>query len=85
MIEDRGVLSIPVEELRMENLPRPDRSGQVVFKEKKRGRGKQIESFSVVQTIENLNELIRDKRRGQPKPPERLMSPRLRKKRLLRQ
>ena len=44
VIEDGGVLSIPVEELRMENPPRPDRSsGQVVFKEKKGGGGKQIE------------------------------------------
>ena len=37
LIEEGGVLSIPVEELRMENLPRPDRSGRVVFKEKKGG------------------------------------------------
>ena len=44
VIEDGGVLSIPVEELRMENPPRPDRSGQVVFKEKKGGGGKQIEN-----------------------------------------
>ena len=42
VIEDGGVLSIPLEELRMENPPRPDRSGQVVFKEKKGGGGKQI-------------------------------------------
>merc|ERR1719341_2477666 len=61
VIEDGGVLSIPVEELRMENPPRPDRSGQVVFKEKKGGGGKQIENYPVVQTIDNLNELIRDK------------------------
>ena len=62
VIEDGGVLSIPVEELRMENPPRPDRSsGQVVFKEKKGGGGKQIESYSVVQTIENMNALIHEK------------------------
>merc|ERR1712130_299649 len=61
VIEDGGVLSIPVEELRMEKPPRPDRSGQVVFKEKKGGGGKQIESYSVVQTIENLNQMIREK------------------------
>ena len=61
VIEDGGVLSIPVEELRMENPPRPDRSGQVVFKEKKGGGGKQIESYPVVQTIDNLNNQIRDK------------------------
>ena len=43
VIEDGGVLSIPMVELRMENPPRPDRSGQVVFKEKKAGGGKQIQ------------------------------------------
>ena len=52
VIDDGGVLSIPVEELRMENPPRPDRSGQVVFKEKKGGGGKQIESYTVGETIE---------------------------------
>ena len=62
VIEDGGVLSIPVEELRMENPPRPDRSGQVVFKEKKGGGvGKQIESYPVGQTIDNMNALIQDK------------------------
>ena len=62
VIEDGGVLSIPVEELRMENPPRPDRSsGQVVFKEKKGGGGKQIESYPVGQTIDNINALIGDK------------------------
>ena len=59
VIEDGGVLIIPLEELRMENPPRPDRSGQVVFKEKKGGGGKQIESYLVVQTIENMTALIR--------------------------
>ena len=62
VIEDGGVLSIPVEELRMENPPQPDRSsGQVVFKEKKGGGGKQIESYPVGQTIDNMNAFIRDK------------------------
>ena len=62
VIEDGGVLSIPVEELRMENPPRPDRSsGQVVFKEKKGGGGKQIENYPVGQTVDNLNALIREK------------------------
>ena len=55
------MLSVPVEELRMENLPKPDRSGQVVFKEKRGGGGKQIESYPVGQTINKLNEEIRDK------------------------
>ena len=61
LIKEGGVLSVPVEELRMENLPKPDRSGQVVFKEKKGGGGKQIESYPVGQTIDNLNEEIREK------------------------
>ena len=61
VIEDGGVLSIPVEELRMENPSRPDHSGQVVFKEKKGGAGKQIENYPVGQTIDNMNALIRDK------------------------
>ena len=61
VIDDGGVLSIPVEELRMENPPRPDRSGQVVFKEKKGGGGKQIESYPVVQSIDNMNALIHEK------------------------
>ena len=61
LIKEGGVLSVPVEELRMENLPKPDRSGQVVFKEKRGGGGKQIESYPVGQTINNLNEEIREK------------------------
>ena len=61
VIEDGGVLSIPVEELRMVNPPKPNHSGQVAFKEKKGGGGKQIESYPVGQTIDNINTLIRDK------------------------
>ena len=61
LIKEGGVLSVPVEELRMENLPKPDRSGQVVFKEKRGGGGKQIESYPVGQTIDNINELLREK------------------------
>ena len=59
VIEEGGVLSIPLEELRMEKPPRPDRSGQVVFKEKKVGN--QIDNYPVVDTIDNMNALIRDK------------------------
>ena len=55
------MLSVPVEELRMENPPKPDRSGQVVFKEKKGGQGKQIDDYSVGQTIEHKNDLLREK------------------------
>ena len=65
VIEEGGVLSIPVEELRMKNPPRPDRSGKVVFKEKKGGGGKQIENYPVAQTVDNLNALIRDKYEGE--------------------
>ena len=61
LIKEGGVLSVPVEELRMENLPKPDRSGQVVFKEKRGGGGKQIESYPVGQTIDHMNELLREK------------------------
>ena len=58
VIEDGGVLSIPVEELRMENPPRPDHSGQIVFKEKKTRN--QIDNYPVCQTIDNMNALIQD-------------------------
>ena len=36
VIEGGGVLSIPIEEFRMINLPKPDRRGQVKFVGKKR-------------------------------------------------
>ena len=61
LIKEDGVLSVLMGELRMENPPKPNRSGQVVFKEKKGGGGKQIESYPVGQTINKLNEEIRDK------------------------
>ena len=38
MVKEGGVLSVPVEEFRMENPPKPDRSSQFVFN-KKRGGG----------------------------------------------
>ena len=50
LIKEGGVLSVPVEELRLENLPNRD---------KRRARGKHNEV--VGQTIKNLNEEIRDK------------------------
>ena len=59
VIEEGGVLSIPVEEFRMINLPKPDRSGKVEFEQKKgNGAGNQIENYPVGQTIKNLNEKI---------------------------
>ena len=57
VIEEGGVLSIPVEEFRMINPPKPDRAGKVQFDKKKRG-GHQIENYPVGQTIKNLNEQI---------------------------
>ena len=61
MVKEGRVLSVPVEELRMENPPKPDRSGQVVFNEKRGGGGNQIERYLVVQTVSNLNEEMRVK------------------------
>ena len=43
VIKDGNVLSVPMEEFRMETPPKQDRSGQVVFKEKRGGGGQQIE------------------------------------------
>ena len=39
VIEKGGVLSIPVEEFRMINPPKPDRKGKVEFEKKKAGTG----------------------------------------------
>ena len=59
IIEDGGVLSIPVEEFRMINPPKPGRTGHVKFEKKKgKGAGNQIESYPVGQTIKNLNDQI---------------------------
>ena len=59
VIEGGGVLSIPVEEFRMINPPKPDRSGNIEFGKKKgKGAGNLIESYPVSQTIANLNEQI---------------------------
>ena len=60
LIKEGGVLSVPVEELRMENLPKPDRSGQVIFKEMKGGQGKEINNYPVSQSINNINEMLRE-------------------------
>ena len=59
VIEDGGVLSIPMEEFRMINPPKPYCSGKVIFYQKKRrGAGNQIENYPAGQTIMNLNEQI---------------------------
>ena len=59
VIEEGGVLSIPVEELRIINSPRPNHSGHVDFGKKAQGgRERQIESYPVCQTVEHLNAII---------------------------
>ena len=59
VIENGGVLSVPVEEFRMVNPPKPDSMGNVKIANKKAERAKyQIESYPVAQTIANLNEQI---------------------------
>ena len=61
MIEDGGVLSIPVEELRMVDSPKPDHSGHIAFDKKKGGKGTKVEDYTVGQTIEHLNALVLSK------------------------
>ena len=58
VIEDGGVLSIPVEEFRIINPPKPDHSGSVGFGKKKRGEEKLIDSYPVAQTVKKLNEQV---------------------------
>ena len=58
VIDEGGVLSIPVEEFRMINVPPPDRSGKVDFGKRKRGSGKVIEDYPPVQTVGHLNQEI---------------------------
>ena len=60
LIREGGVLSVPVEELRMENLPESDRYGQVIFKEMKGGQGKEINDYPVGQSINNINDMLRE-------------------------
>ena len=61
VIENGGVLSVPVEEFRMINPPQPDGTGSVDFGKKKGGGGNLIENYPVGQTIENLKEVILQK------------------------
>ena len=60
VIEKGKVLSIPLEELRMQNPPQPDCFGQLVFQERP-GRENQIDSYSVAQTCSNMNASIQSK------------------------
>ena len=62
VIEQGGVLSVPVEEFRMINPPKPDRKGNVKFDTKKSERGgRHIENYPVGQSIANLTALIVEK------------------------
>ena len=57
VINEGGVLSVPVEEFRMIHLPKCDRSGKLDFGKAKQG-GYQIGSYPVGQTTTHLNEII---------------------------
>ena len=59
MVEEGGVLIVPVEEFRMINPPKPDRSGNLKFV-KKEGKGAEnlIEGYPITETIANLKEQI---------------------------
>ena len=59
IIEKGGVLTVPVEELRMTNPPKPDRSGQLNFQNEK-GCGKQINNYPAAQSIESMDQLVVD-------------------------
>ena len=59
VIEEGGMLSVPVEELRMMNPPKPDRKGNIKFAEKKgKGAANQIDNYSMAETVTNLKENI---------------------------
>ena len=55
VIKDGGVLGIPVSEYRLMNPPNPDREGNVVFGQRKGSSRKQIDHYTVAETIESLN------------------------------
>ena len=60
VIKEGGVLSVPVEEFRMINPPKPDRAGQIHFGRTagQGGGGNKIENYPVGQTVENLEALV---------------------------
>ena len=51
VIENEGVLRVPVEEFRMIDLPKPDHTGKVDFGRKKGRKGDKIEEYPPAQTI----------------------------------
>ena len=57
VIESGGMLSVPIEDFRMINPAKLDRSGQVDFGKKKGGQ-KHIDNYPVAQTTENLETLV---------------------------
>ena len=58
-IEEGLVHSVPLEEIRVIDFPKPDRwPGQVEFATTRGGSGTKIENYTVVQTIANLNASI---------------------------
>ena len=62
VIEDGGVVCVPLEEFRMIDLPQPNQAtGQVNFGKAKGGQGTKIENYTVGQTVENLNALLLEK------------------------
>ena len=55
VIKDGGVVSLPVEEFRMINPPRPDKEGKIDYGRRVEGAGRKIEHYPPAQTIENMN------------------------------
>ena len=60
VIKEGGVLSVPVQEYRLMNPPNPDRDGNVVFGQRKGSTRKQIDHYTVAETIGNLNAIIKE-------------------------
>ena len=61
VIEEGGVLSIPVEEFRMIIPPKPNHLGHVAFDKKKPRKGTNVEDYTVGQTIEHQDSLVLSK------------------------
>ena len=61
VIDERKVLSIPVEEFRVIDLPEPDHSGKVDFGKRKDGKGNTIDEYLPIQKVGHLNKQIKTK------------------------